>query len=436
MTDAIDFALPLKFTHLSLPNYARIMGFNPVHFAGGYGTSIWPAGSCDDIWPRYQWQAFDRVSHETLADAIWEAERDIANVIGYEVAPTWIENEVHRYPKFYRKDMLRTNMTNPRGQRLSFQLSRGKFIEAGTRAVSNKQVATTADLSLQYTDTNADGFFDTAVIDLTTALADVSEIKVYFYNTLGEQEWEIRPCRTKSISGTTLTMTFDSWLFIDPDLQAGPPTTDLFRGLNLDTTANYVTKVDVYREYTDNTQPGAILYWEQEPVMVASCHFCSGVGCPSCYFTTQNGCIFVRDTATGVVAASAACYDASTASWLTESMAIGRDPDQIKVFYRSGEQSQRWLRDLSFDPLDPYLAQAIAYMATARLERDICACGPVKNHADSLKQDLAARGSRGSAYTLISFSLLDNPFGTRRGEIMAWKRVSDLLDNIPKGGAV
>jgi hypothetical protein len=67
-------------------------------------------------------------------------------------------------------------------------------------------------------------------------------------------------------------------------------------------------------------------------------------------------------------------------------------------------------------------------MATARLERPFCHCGVLTALAEKLQTDLALTDPDQS-YSL-PFSLLDNPFGTRRGEMEAWKRVSNYKDRI------
>ena len=440
MTNAIDFAEPLPRTHLSLPRYARIMGVNPVHFAGGAGASIWPViPNCNDIWPRYAWQDIHRASHEELAYQIQIAEADVARVLAYQVAPTWIENEPIRYPRFYRPDTVRTNMRNVRDQYVSTKLAWGKFIQGGIRAISKIASPSVAALEITFSAEANAGFYDTATIILTDDDLDgldVNEVKLYFYDTTADPRWEIRPCRSKSISGTTLTAVLDIWLLIDPDLVSMPPTDVDFAGLDLQSdTTNYVTQIDVYREYNDYTEASAILYWEQQPAGYGSCVICGGIGCPACHFTTQNGCIHVRDTNTGIVAITPACYDATEAQWEIAAQSIARDPDQLSVYYYAGEQGADWLRGRSHDPLGQYLAQIIAWIATARLDRPYCACGSIYSYAESLRDDLAEY-RKGSTTRFTPESILTNPFGTRKGEVMAWQRVNQLLDNVRGGGAV
>lgn len=67
-------------------------------------------------------------------------------------------------------------------------------------------------------------------------------------------------------------------------------------------------------------------------------------------------------------------------------------------------------------------------LATARVERNICACDNAYNLAKEWRTDLAFSGQVGSYQ--LSEDDLDNPFGSRKGEVMAWKRLSRLTQRI------
>ena len=65
---------------------------------------------------------------------------------------------------------------------------------------------------------------------------------------------------------------------------------------------------------------------------------------------------------------------------------------------------------------------AIAWLATARLERPFCSCDNVVDLVKQLRTDLALVGGPLGYNTTLE--QLNNPFGTRLGEIRAWQRVS------------
>ena len=74
------------------------------------------------------------------------------------------------------------------------------------------------------------------------------------------------------------------------------------------------------------------------------------------------------------------------------------------------------------EPLDQYWAKLIAMLATARLEWPLCSCTNVQLLADRWREDLARVNTQRSF--MISPDDLQNPFGTRAGEALVWKRIT------------
>jgi hypothetical protein len=81
-------------------------------------------------------------------------------------------------------------------------------------------------------------------------------------------------------------------------------------------------------------------------------------------------------------------------------------------------------------------ARTVAGLAAARLERPLCSCSQA--FGDRMKSDRAhaSSGTSSSSSFQISPSDLDNPFGTRLGEIMAWKHVKRRGIVMSRGGMV
>lgn len=420
-------AIPLIRTCLSLPRYAQILGINPVHFQGAVGNAVWPmeGNACSNIWPRHSWQNSDQISHEDLARAIKEAEDEIEAFIGYPLCPTWYTNENHRYPQHHRPDAYGLLGRDVRNLRKSVKTKHAKVIAPGRRLTTLLGTATTVGGSLVYSDEDGDGFYETATVSLSTALADTQdmcEVKAYFSGMSAAQEWEIRSAKSKSISSGTITLVFDSWLLIDPELQSAPPTTDGYSAIDISSIVNFVTEVDIYLETNDNTDTSAQFFWEpcNEQIFCASC---GGAGCTECTFTTQNGCLLVRDVENGYVVPSPAAYDSNTGTWIRSEYSVYRDPDQVKIWYYAGDMDEAFLSGDSCDPLSHFFAQPIAWIATCRLEREFCQCGNVTALAEHWRVELTHQGESSH---LFDFNLLDAPFGTKRGELMAFKRLSML----------
>lgn len=434
------------YTLLSLDRYAKILGINPVHFAGATAGEYFPLRNrCSDIWLQRSWMFADAVSREDLALAIRDAEIDIANELGFWPAPCWTVQEIRQYPRHHRRDVYRYGGRNVRGQMLSIIAEYGKIIQAGQRAVALVGTATVAGGTLVYSDTDSDGFTERATITLPTTLTDASEIKVFITGYSGTPAWEIRDPFYKVISDGSVEIRFYAWQMIDPDLWETYPTIATLDGpvaIDLiDVDDVLVQTVEVYREYTPTTGVSSTFYWEPTPsesLIDGLCGFCGGAGCEACVLTTQDGCLHVRDANRGVVVPQPATYDADEGAWEGDCFTKCRDPDFVKIWYYSGDFDQRYLAGHSLDPLPQVWANAIAWLATARLERPLCSCGNVQALSQKWQNDLAAVSStqqQAQSYQNAP-DVLTNPFGSRLGEVMAWRRVQRAKDRLPGGGVV
>jgi hypothetical protein len=110
------------------------------------------------------------------------------------------------------------------------------------------------------------------------------------------------------------------------------------------------------------------------------------------------------------------------------------DPDSVRLYYYAGDQSQEFLQSQTCDPLSQYWAQAIAWLATARLHKPFCSCNNTMSLAQEWQRDLRFTGSREYGSYAISTAELDNPFGTKLGEVLAWKRVAMMAERVIAGG--
>lgn len=427
-------------TILSLDRFAQIMGIAPPHFNGAVGSAgtpiVFPAGgaSCDSVFWQHAWQAVDRVSREDIAEEISMSEEEIAQFIGYWPGPKWIEGEVHKMPRHHRQDVFEDGLDN-RGMPKSVKANWGRIISQGQRATTVIGTATRtipvniAD-TLVFSDADGDGFDETATITLASAVYDECEYKVYFAGHGAAEEWEVRPLRTVTVAGGNVVITLWTWQILDPDLWEAFPTSDGKAAINLDTDTNFVLSVDVYREYNDPTARSAELYWEPlGNVASIFCPNCGGTGCTVCEFTTQDGCAHVRDVEIGTLVPGPATYDAATGAWLPDALSVCRMPDQVKFWYQSGELSRDYLAGLSCDPLSHFWAETIAWLTVCRLERPFCRCSNVSSVTEWLRVDLAQTPREGDTY-VTSPGDLENPFGTRRGEIRVWKRLAKLAPRI------
>jgi hypothetical protein len=320
---------------------------------------------------------------------------------------------------------------NIRGQLKSIKTSYGKIIEPGQRAVTYIGTATAqgAPCSKTFSDEDGDGFDETVTVSCTgVTTTDECEIKVYFADHDGDPEWEIRPPRTREIAAGTFTATFYAWQLIDPDLWERFPT-HAYGGtqpIDLDDPTSFVTEVDIYREYNDPTATSAVLYWEPEPSAIGGGAVCScgGTGCVRCTLTEQDGCATIRNAELGVLTVAPGTYDEDDGAWEAASWSVCRDPDEVKVYYYCGNLSELNRAGRRCTGLSDQWARVIAHLAAARLRRPLCDCSGASALVDWLQTDVAL-GTREQTYTVL-WDDLSNPFGTRRGEMEAYRHCRSL----------
>lgn len=131
----------------------------------------------------------------------------------------------------------------------------------------------------------------------------------------------------------------------------------------------------------------------------------------------------------------AASYSSATDSWNTSALEIAREPNYVQLWYYSGETSTEYEQGKTNDPLSHHFAQAITWLATARLNHNICACGNAKAIADDLRKDLAVVSPEGNFVVAID-EVMNNPFGTRKGEVLAWRSIRRLTPKVLTGVAL
>jgi hypothetical protein len=416
-------------TLLALDRWAAILGYPPAAFNSGVSDVIFPANlACRTLW-QHEWQDHDAVSREEIAREIAQAEQDIANYLGWWPAPRWIAQDVKMYPRFHRPEYYSASGANVRYQLKSLKTTYGKIIEPGQRATRFICTACVEgeDLCEEGCELTYDYDEYTATVEAETTYTDECEIKVYFYGHDGDPEWEIRPARTKVIEDGMFTATFWIWQFINPDLWEAFPThaEGGTPAVNIEDANVYVECVDVYREYNDPTATSAVFYWEPDPSSLSgSICGCGGTGCPHCTLTTQEGCSTIRNAETGYLIAAPGTYETEEGAWVSTSWSVCRDPDEVKLYYYCGNLSELNRAGRRCDGLSDEWARIIAFLATARLRRPLCDCSGVSSLVDWLQTDLAV-SSREQAITVL-WDDLSNPFGTRRGEMEAYRHCRAL----------
>lgn len=392
-------AVASTVTKLPLDTFARVLGIHPLHFNQVEVETLAPQTVCGQPFVQYAWQAADRIGREEIAQAIADAEFAIEEQLHFSVMPSWQANERMLWPRISRPDYSGPAWSAPVRSKLGYIRSGGvlakTLIAAGAAVV--------------YSDTNTDGYFETATITVPTTVTDPEEIAVYYPGEAGSDEWWIRPA-TVSIAGGNATIVLQRHQLLDPDrLEEFNP-----RAVDGLVNANFLSTVDVYRRYNDpSTQ---ITFAWRGP----TCD-CGLVTCSQCTSTVQSGCMQVEDSFNGIIRPSPATWVPATATFTSDLWAIGWQPDWAFLNYYAGYGTSKVTMDRN-------LARAVVWLAVSMLDRPLCACDHIQAIAQHWREDLSLSYSGGEASNSYNIDpgTLNNPLGTTRGAISAWRIVQNL----------
>lgn len=429
-------------TLLSLDSFARVVAANPVFFNQASAQDTTPVtmpleSACDYVLAQHPWQHQDAVSREEIAAQLAIAEREVSEIMGYTIGPTWMTEKRRRFAKQQKPEWLR-DVYDVRGNAQRITVKNSKFIEGGQRkttqiaqACITPQTYTGNTFMLEYLDLDSDTFIETARITLTFTDAELetygitdencqTQIKVYFDTKGPDPSWEIRYPKeityTETVTGASILMDFNSWLFIKPELWEAYPTDEGFSSINISTADNFVDCVDVYREYPDPALPHCTFYWVIKGVEYS-----------------QTGLITEMDEG-GKVIVEPYSYDEDTETWTRANWTKCVTPNHFTLYYRAGVISDRYTDGYTYDPVPDYLARAVSYMSLARLVRPLCDCHNTMSIYEEMREDLAVFG--GAKMRFNPIETLRNPFGSKRGEVMAWKLIKSLNEQRAKVAAI
>lgn len=437
-------------TLLSLDRWAAIMGINPAHFNGAATATVMAVTSdCESIWTQYAWQRPDVISREELATLIASSESDIARVLGYWPAPMYTVKEHRSYDQFYRATLFGLGGVQPNFRKKTVVLQNGKVIAAGARAVA----LGAAGVTVTYTDEDGDSIDDTATITTTIAAGSdaglviaadwyngfpFQDFGLYYAGKGGDPVWKIRDPRSWSVTSNgdgsyAMTVTFWPWQLIEESLveQLPNPHDGYVRAVDYSNADNTIDTVDIYLEYPDITATCVDFYWDSfDGVTLDLSANTTATG-----MVIQSGTFQIRDADMSVVTPVPATWDSDNGVWVDNGFAVRRDPDFVHVSYLSGLRSSNYHALRTPDPLAHEIAEAIAFLTAARLTRPVCSCGNAADLVERLQSDVAVYSPQGN-FTITADEVLNNPFGTREGEVRAWRRIARLAPRVLDGGSL
>lgn len=395
-------------TLLPVYRFAQLVGLHPLHFMQ-VDANIGSAESVVCIAPimQYTWQHSDAVSREEIAQAILEAERELADYVGFWPSPRWEVAERKLVDKPYLVGAWAAGNRLWSGDLLSVKTDYGKVISGGFRAKTLIDDAA----AIVYTDEDGDGYSETATITVATTVTDPGEISIYYPGLSGDDEWEIRPIKVSINGGVATIVCRREQLVLKSLLERLDAGT--VNGL-LD--GNFLTTVDVYRKYHDPSHQVEFV-WRNG---IASCS-CSSETC-GCSLTIQNGCLTVKDDDRGLFTIEPGEWDSSTGTFTGTEFDVCRRPDYVRMWYRSG------LRDMSLSLPNWQMARewelAICKLAVTKLDRPICSCRSVQQIMErwsiNLRQQVGTQ-ARSNSYKVTNYELENCPFGPTIGGMDVWR---------------
>lgn len=321
---------------------------------------------------------------EVIARALNDSIQKISRKLRYWPRPKWFTDTLSfgaGIPLKYQP--IRVNPVEQGGS--------WKLIEFGQRATT----IIDDNVTVTYTD-NGYGVYDTASMTVPTALTNADEIQVFFRTADGapsvaNENYQIEPLQV-TISGGNATITGPRWLFVKPNaiwsvpfVRTDPNNKERNSADSKNTSTDFVTGVDIYRVYNDNTTQIEVLDWNNVAL------------------DTFNAVIV--DDELGFFSFESGCWDTS---WCTR-------PTRLRAHYRAGEP-------LFSGYMDGELETAIMRLANVLMPNEMCALAPDTKSRWDYDRKFPSDGTS----VLLSADGANNPWGlVTFGAVYAWRTAVD-----------
>lgn len=421
-------------TILPLETWRKIISYHPFHFYGLSNSSIAPVSQCNDIVTKYGYQAANAAGRSEIIEAIQTAEDKLREYLRYSVGLHFVE-ETLQWPQFYETGIQNRSNMGADGRWNTVILREGKLDSIGKETLTLIQTVT-----LTYSDADGDGLNDTftATSASTTTETDIDNIDIYFAsadrldNDSAGEAYKIAPVKKTINANGTITILGRSWLLVKPIKYEGLNATQS-NPLDPSTSANFVTTLEIYVHKADPngtalTTSQAVLEWEtlaypnySDCCGGASVVFPNGSSDPASVYRAiaRAG---IRNAEIGEVNPAAASYDATTGLWAGVTWGLCTPPDRVTVRYRAGVPSQA-NGEISHD-----MQVIVARLACAELSTRPTACDIANRELYRWQFDLSRAAGNNDEQYRISNDDLNNPFGTRAGQVFAWKAVKKMAN--------
>lgn len=438
-------------TLLCLDDWARIIGgINPILFNQATADPLAPCYCsirCESMWMQYDWQCLgnNAYSRETLARHIADAEREIEQFLCVPLCPRMVN--VSR-AWHCGKQEIHVGSHKP----LPWPVARATLelgtVDKGTAAY---------ELTGAMHDNGQGVLFWPQLATLTLEVAcsvQACEIELYAASPdmNGNYDPTMRICPLKSVSvqengGTCeLVITVPAWQLIKPELweefpicpensQCPAGAIDL---LDLD---NYIETLSIARVQYGNSE--AIPPARIGKVGNGGHCDCDAVdSCEACEVTWTNACWVQYPNRPSVLKIVPAEWNADTSEWCaTAENCCSCDPaDVVEVCFWEGFPVVDECGDMDQCEAEcppEQVAIAIAELAAARMPPRTCgcSCSGKDSMLHYLQANAASLAQDGPGLNL-PFEEFQNPFGSKYGELQAYRRLKllklDLMKKCPQ----
>jgi hypothetical protein len=396
-----------------IETWRREVGYNPFHFWQMTNQDVPVTSSCNSLVYEYSWQNVDTLGRSDVRAAIKNAHNQLREFLGYRVGLEHVsKRDVYPYD----------GRIHPQNDGLfrAINLNEGYIKKLGVPAYTPL-----GNEPLVYSDSDSDGVFDTFTTSVAIPVGmtyDELVLKVPSANRPAwweEEQAIIRPVKVEVAAGVA-TFTGSLWLMAQPLLYERVIKTQIDPADYLDPTV-FLQDVDIEATFTDAAGQNVddaplVLHYE-----ATGCGADWLLGCPSSLYwqnmttSTYGGARVYNVPATGFIRDSRR-GEIVIPAW--------RRPDWVTVRYQAGADSSE-LNELNINSGD--WLRIVVRLSAALLANRICTCDSANRKLYEWQFDRArAAGSNDEQYT-IGESDLNNPFGTRAGQIYAWKMVRNLM---------
>ena len=415
-------------TLLPLDTWRHIIGYNPWHFWQWANDIVPVTSACNTVVYKYGWQFADQGGRNDILEALELTESRVASpdALGFDPAPKY-HVETLEVPKYNDLNLDRIGYVGGDGRWLSLIVDYGKVRNIG---VETRTLIDT--VAITYSDDDGDGLEESWIATVPTILVtDPDQVACYVSDTYRldgdpvSEDYRIHPVKV-SIAGGVVTIRGKAWIMAKPILYESVNPS----ALDPSEPTNFLPEIEVYRKYIDPTgitvdTSQAKLIWFTRPHP----YFCS---CSTCTSNVINnsldpaavgstmGRAGISDSELGIIYFAEAQYSATSGLWCSVNWRQCRPPDNIEVRYEAGEP-------LVNGNMNQRYQKMVARMAAADMPRRLCACDVANKELHHWQFDIArSAGANDEAYGAVSDMDINNPFGTRRGQIYAWKEIRNL----------